>query len=301
MAAVDSQAGSVAADVAHAVSEGQCILFLGAGVHVPPPEGSAYSYPEEQRPPLGSALSEDLAKKCDLGERFPKESARALPRVSLFYETAKSRKGLVDEITSAVQVGKKPSPIVRALAELPFPLVITTNYDQLFERALSDAAKGPQVTVYSPDSGHATDDYHGAAPSPERPFVLKIHGDIGTPESIVVTDEDYIQFVLRMSDKEPYNPVPMTAQFFLMKWTTLFVGYSLVDYNLRLLFKTLRWRIDKANIPDAYSVDLYPDPLILDVWQNQNRYVKFLAEDVWAFVPELYRSVMGKEMPDFRA
>ena len=30
-----------------------------------------------------------------------------------------------------------------------------------------------------------------------------------------ITDEDYIQFVLRMSDKEPYDPVPLTFKFYL--------------------------------------------------------------------------------------
>ena len=90
-----------------------------------------------------------------------------------------------------------------------------------------------------------------------------------------------------MSDKEPFYPVPMTFQYHLKKWPTLFVGYSLMDYNLRLLFKALRWRIDPANILDAYSVDKYPDPLILDVWWNRERYVRFIAQDVWRFVPEL--------------
>jgi hypothetical protein len=293
-------AGTVTDDIARAVSNGECILFLGAGVHCPPPEGSGYAYPEEERPPMGSALSEQLAAKCDLAARYPNESPRQLARVSLFYETTRSRNQLVDEIKAAVQNGKRPSPALRALAELGFPLVITTNFDRLFERALMEAGKDPELSVYSPSSSDETRDYPGAQPTPERPFVLKIHGDVGHPESLVVTDEDYIQFVLRMSDKEPYHPVPMTFRFFFMKWTTLFVGYSLIDYNLRLLFKTLRWRIDSANVPDTYSVDLYPDPLILDVWQNQRRYVKFLAEDVWTFVPELYRKVMGKEMPDYR-
>ena len=95
-----------------------------------------------------------------------------------------------------------------------------------------------------------------------------------------------------MSDKGQYDPVPMTFRYFFQKWTTLFVGYSLLDYNLRLLFKTLRWRIDKARIPDIYSVDLHPDPLIFDVWHNQRRYVKFVAEDIWTFVP---RALPGRE------
>ena len=72
-----------------------------------------------------------------------------------------------------------------------------------------------------------------------------------------------------MSDKEPYDPVPLSLKFPLTEWTTLFVGYSLLDYNLRLLFKTLRWKIDSANIADMYSVDFRPDPLIVDVWQSQ--------------------------------
>jgi hypothetical protein len=44
-----------------------------------------------------------------------------------------------------------------------------------------------------------------------------------------------------------------------------------------------------ANVPDMYSVDVRPDPLILDVWQSQRRYVKFIAQDVWSFVPRLVR------------
>jgi hypothetical protein len=114
--------------------------------------------------------------------------------------------------------------------------------------------------------------------------------------SLVVTDEDYIQFVLRMSDKEPYDPIPLSLKFFLTGSTTLFVGYSLLDYNLRLLFKALRWKVDAANVPDMYSVDYAPDPLIMDVWQSQRRYVKFIAQDVWAFVPALYALVRGEEL-----
>jgi hypothetical protein len=34
----------------------------------------------------------------------------------------------------------------------------------------------------------------------------------------------------------------------------------------------------------------------MDVWQSQRRYVKFIAQDVWAFVPRLYELVSGKEL-----
>ena len=139
-----------------------------------------------------------------------------------------------------------------------------------------------------------TDDYpFDEDPSANRPFVLKIHGDVLDGTSIVITDEDYIQFVLRMGDKQEYHPVPETMRFYLKKWPTLFVGYSLRDYNLRLLFKTLRWKIDRGGFPLAYSVDLFPDPLVFDVYFQQRRYINFLVQDLWTFIPELHKQVKG--------
>src|SRR5215207_3277527 len=292
--AIDVDVSSVLELIADAVRRQQCILFLGAGAHAPPPEKSPFEYRPEDRPPFGSALSRELARTCGLGERFPNEDPANLQRVALFYEIARSRHQLVDAIRNAVQVGRQPSPMLRALAELGFPLVITTNYDQLFESALAAVGKQPRIAVYTPNL-EATTDYRD--PSSQSPIVFKIHGDISHPETLVVTDEDYIQFVLRMSNKDPYDPVPLTLKFYLTGWTTLFLGYSLLDYNLRLLFKTLRWKLDSANVPDMYSVDYHPDPLIFDVWHNQRRYVKFIAQDVWAFVPRLYELVTRKELP----
>jgi hypothetical protein len=279
--------------VADTVRAQECILFLGAGVHAPPPAGSTFAYPAERRPPIGPALSRKLAEDCGLTKRLPREEPGNLQRVALAYEIAFSRARLVDAISDAVHVSKEPSPMLRALAQLDFPVVITTNYDQLFEKALREAGKEPRVAIYTPKLVETTD-YR--KPTAQSPIVFKIHGDISRPETIVVTDEDYIDFVLRMSNKEPYDPLPRRLKVYLTDWTTLFVGYSLLDYNLRLLFKTLRWKIDNANLPDMYSVDFAPDPLIMDVWQSQRRYVKFIAQDVWAFAPRLYELVTGKEL-----
>jgi hypothetical protein len=281
--------------IAEKVKRGECILFLGAGVHYPPPQNSAYVYPESQQPKLGNGLSKQLAESCQLLLKYQNEDVSNLQRVSLFYEKIMSRNSLVEEVKKIVSDGKQPSPAVRALAELNFPLIITTNYDQLFEKALYKAGKNPRVGIYNHDEFTKTTDHQAA--SIEQPFVFKIHGDVDKPESMVITDEDYIHFVLRMSDKDTYHPVPETFRYRFKCWPTLFIGYSLMDYNLRLLFKTLRWKIDQANIPETYSVGPSPDPLILDVWQNQRRYVKFIVQDLWTFVPKLYQTIKGVEMP----
>ena len=293
MHAAMTEFSRVVEQIGDAVGRGQCILFLGAGVHAPPPEGSPFSYPAEQRPPFGADLSRELVGACDYARRFPQGDPANLQRVALAYEIDNSREALVDVITAAVHTGRSPSPMLHALARMDFPIVITTNYDRLFERALFAAGKTPRTTVYRPER-EPTRVYNDA--TAQNPVIYKLHGDIAERDSIVVTDEDYIQFVLRMGDKDPDDPIPLTLKYHLTTLTTLFVGYSLVDYNLRLLFKTLRWKIDPANRPDMYSVDRRPDPLILDVWQSQQRYVRFIAEDVWSFVPELYERVLGEEL-----
>jgi predicted RNase H-like HicB family nuclease len=271
----------------------QCILFLGSAIHVPPPpELPQYKYPAEKSPPIGSQLAKILAKKCN----YPGADWWNLQRVAQYFEKEVTfRSILVDEIKQAVDVGREPSPILRMLADLEFPIVITTNYDHLYEQALEQKAKAENiakpfdVSIYNPNVNRKAETVDcPRVPDPKRPYLLKIHGDISEPESIVLTDEDYIQFVLRMSEKHPFHPFGNNVLAHLIKWPTLFVGYSLTDYNLRLLFKTLRWKLDAARIPPNYSVDKKPDDLIRDVWEKQRRYVSFIVLNLWDCIPKLH-------------
>jgi SIR2-like domain len=286
--------------IAEKVSTGKCVLFLGAGVHSPPPQDSGYTYPESERPPIGSALSRALAAKSGFAAAVPGEDERNLQRVSQHFELVKGRDELVRELVTAVATDKQPSPVVRALAELNFQLIITTNYDRLFENALIAAKKRPFVSVYKKNEivDVPTVDFPVTEDlSPTRPFVFKIHGDIEDAPSIVVTDEDYIHFILRMAATGYYDPIPKSFQEQFRRWPTLFIGYSLKDYNLRVLFRTLRWKVDRSQFPKTYSIDLYPDPLIKTVWGDRGQLVSFIAQNVWTFMPALYKKVTGKEMP----
>ncbi|MBM3235375.1 SIR2 family protein [Candidatus Poribacteria bacterium] len=278
------------------IKKGNCILFLGAGVHAPPPEDSPYVYPEEQRLPLGRVLAEKLADGCDYKQKFPKESYLDLQRVSLCFETTPGlgRSKLVDYLTNHLRTGKKPSPALVMLAGLPFKIFVTTNYDLLLESALRKFDKDPAIFVYNPRSDEPTPDME-EDPTAERPLIFKMHGDLNQRDSIVITDEDYITFIQRMSDKDILHPVPQTVRYRMQKWPTLFVGYSLRDYNLRLLFRTLHWHVDPANIQPSFSVDRNPDPLLLQVWQNERRLITFVTQDLWTFVPWLFKEIKGKE------
>jgi len=285
-------------DLVASIKKGDCILFLGAGLHAPPSENSKYKYPDEERPPGAWKLTQELAEGCDYKNIMGEDPNGDLQRVALCYEYSpgKGRAALVKKLEEQIKTGRKPSPAVRMLASMPFKIVVTTNWDQLYESALRhpDVDKDPYLVIYDPDPAKPTPDAPDD-PTPERPLLFKIHGDLDKRESIVVTDEDYITFVQRMSDKEALHPVPQTIRYRMTRWPTLFIGYSLRDYNLRLLFRTLRWKLDLSAIPQSISVDFKPDPLILKVWQDERRFITFVNTDLWTFVPWLYKQVHGKE------
>lgn len=286
--------------LAKRIKSGECILFLGAGVHAAPPEDSPYSpsYPPDQRPLLGAALADELAKGCNFSTNFPSESARDLQRVSLAFEIEANlgRKELITALQQFLMTGKKFSPALEMLARLPFRIIVTTNYDRLLETALRKVSKDPHILVYNPDppANKSTPDLQGD-PSVERPLLFKMHGDLETPESVVITDEDYIRFVQRMADGDARHPVPHTVRFRMQQWPTLFVGYSLRDFDLRLLFRTMRWGVDDSMFPKSFSVDRRPDELTLQVWQNKRGIVTFVTEDLWALVPWLFKEIQGKD------
>lgn len=296
---------AIPAEIIETVRMGKCILFLGAMASARAPEGGLYAY--KVTPPGGGELSARLAKRFG----YPGDDVKNLQRVALFTEfrSGGSRKALVDavaeEITrpsgdSPANQEIEPSPALRMLAALPFRIVITTNYDRLFDVALGDAKtlsgrrKKPVVRVYDPTRTSPPEDVP-MDPDEEKPILLKLHGDIDKPESVVITEEDYIAFIQRMSNPH-FHPIHEFIRVRMRAWPFLFVGYSLKDYNLRLLFRTLRWGIDVANFPLSFSVDPYPDNLVVAVWQRSPQpMVSFIEEDLWSFVPALYQAVIGEE------
>jgi hypothetical protein len=267
-----------------------CVLILGAGVHAPPPDDSPFVYPPQDRPPLGRQLSLMLSADCSCDAERPDHEKGDLQRAALCYEVKHGRNGLANKIIEILEP-TKPSPLLLALTALPFRFIVTTNFDTLLERALRRHDKEPFVSVYNPNNRERTRNPHDV--SAERPLVLKIHGSIDNADSLVITDEDYIQFILRMRDHEPFNPLPDDIEFNLKKRLNLFIGYSLMDYNLRLMFKTMRWGKDDADLPKAYSIDLRPDRLIRYFWEGRRDHIRFVVENHWQFVPRLYEACTG--------
>lgn len=295
----------VPAEIANSVRSGKCILFLGAMASAPSPPGCRHVY--DKCPPGGGRLSQRLAEKFD----YPGEDKTNLARVSLFVEFGPmgSRNRLVETVIREIarpdanvpaNFRMEPSPALRMLAALPFRIIITTNYDRLFDTALAEAKtsaginKNPIIRIYDP-TRHGPPEEVPDDPNDENPVLLKLHGDIDKYESLVITEEDYITFIQRMADPH-LHPIHDYIRMKMRAWPVLFVGYSLKDYNLRLLFRTIRYSLDMPYIKPSFSVDPFPDNLIVAVSQRANPpMINFIYQDLWTFVPALYKKVLEKE------
>lgn len=274
--------------IAANIKKGRCILFLGAGVNYCSDENEQL-YKKEQRPPTGWELAQLI--KAELMHKDILKDDFNLSEIAQYHELEQgSFDSLTDLLTRCIKTGKSPSPLLYYLADMPFQYIMTTNYDQLFETALVARGKQPHVGVYNRQRDKVTYDVPPASITVQQPFLYKVHGDIDSRPSIVITDEDYIQFILRMSDKENYNPIPQSFTDALTTKSILFIGYRLMDYNLRLLFKTLRWGRDPITLPKNYSIDPAPNHLIQLLFED-NYKTHFIVLDAWKIIPLLYKEI----------
>ncbi len=238
------------------IKNGRCTPFIGAGA----------CYPIL---PLGKEIARKWAEEYS----FPLEDSHDLIRVSQFLAMKKEAmfpknelKDIIDDKLKNIdsRYFKSADEIHGVLANLPFPIYITTNYDDLMERALKALTnpKEPKTEICKwnkpiKDIPSIFDKQQIFKPSVANPVVFHLHGYIDVPESMVLTEDDYLDFLVNMN-KEP-DLIPAPIQKALMGSSLLFLGYGMRDWNFRVLFRSLVSYIDKAVAYTHYAVQTAPN------------------------------------------
>lgn len=105
-----------------------------------------------------------------------------------------------------------------AILDARFPIIYTTNYDHWIERAYAIRGIPISKIVHGDD---IADVVVGDAQ------VVKFHGDLDHPETMVLTEADYFERLRFDSELD------LKLQSDLLQYSILFVGYSLTDLNMR--------------------------------------------------------------------
>jgi len=129
------------------------------------------------------------------------------------------------------------------LARLPCPVFVTGHPASLIGAALREAGKEPveEVCRWRPDVYDwplsIFEAEPGYVPSANRPLVFHVFGRLEVPDSLVITEDDYMEFMIRAAEDKTLIPPPVRAA--LADSALLLLGFNLQDYDVRVLLRTL--------------------------------------------------------------
>lgn len=259
--------------------KGLVIPFLGAGAslsHRDPNEADTFHVPN------ASELANYLARKSE----FPSGESIDLAKVAQYYSLMGGRAPLNRELHAIFDRDFPLAPLHTFLAGVERPLlIITTNYDDLIERAFTERGRQFDVVVHttSPDLGDRILWLeHGASTpreiSPNRldidlnsvTVIYKMHGAIDRRkpdrDQFVITEDDYVDFLVRMTKNKAIPAIfaePFQSSHFL------FLGYSLRDWNLRVILNRIQNDLRRQADITSWGIQYKPSLLERKFWQKR--------------------------------
>jgi hypothetical protein len=252
------------------VKSGDCTPFLGAGASV----GTL---------PIGKELSSTWADEYDYPFDNRTDLAEVMQYASIIEKDPVTVKQHVTDYLS--NLGRPdfrdPTEPHALLARFPISVYLTTNYDDFMTQALHRARKDPKTVVCPWYRGADDDvgtriprDYH---PGAEQPLVYHLHGSFHHPSSLVLTDQDYSEFLVKLVGERGMNErriVPTQVLNALTRQPLLFIGYSLRDASFRTLFHGLVKSVAEVQKRRHVSVQLpLPKSMGVDARQRAKRYL----------------------------
>jgi SIR2-like domain len=290
-----------------ALEDGSLVPLLGAGVNMSG-RTSAWSQGTSFLP-SGDELARYLAAKFKYEYNDPKELE--LIRVSQFVALKGSSKGLYRELHSVFSGAHEPGAVHKLLAALPgtfeargekprYQLIMTTNYDRALEAAFDAAGERYHLLLYlseGQDRGrfvHRAPD--GATKLIDDPnknevsmedctVIVKIHGSVGDApgaDSYVITEDDYLDYLMQSTDITNLFPVHLAAHL-TNDAQFLFLGYKLRDWNLRVILNRI-WQEQQLS-GKSWAIQLKPEALDLLFWRRHE--VDILDVELDEYVREL--------------
>lgn len=153
---------------------------------------------------------------------------------------------------------------LRILAELPLSIYITTSYYDFLETALKAAGKKPVTEICYWQDDLADDVPSIFASDPDfqptsmRPLVYHLNGLDAYPSSLVISEDDYLDFLVKVS--EDLEAVPRRVSQAFADSTLLLLGYQLDDWNFKTLFRGLINTRRASRRLLSLSIQMVPTP-----------------------------------------
>jgi hypothetical protein len=188
------------------------------------------------------AMTDEWTLRARLGEYISEELERRYADVV----GGAPKAALGDRLKLAWEhrLAESSADIHRTLAGLSCPIYVTAHPANLLAEALHRAGKEPVVELcrWRPDvydwPVSTVESDPGYVPSPERPLVFHVFGNLDFPDSLVLTEDDYFDFLIAVTENKD-ELVPTSVRSRLADSALLFLGFGLQDWDVRVLLRTL--------------------------------------------------------------
>jgi hypothetical protein len=305
--------------IADLLKKGHVVPFLGAGVNYGMRQASAkWDERTSEFLPSGAELSRFLAEQSSFPSKNRYDLADLAKVASYFVETS-DRGYLCERLHELFNRDYSPCEIHTYLAKRQTPLlIVTTNYDDMMERALQAAGHPYDLVIHLSDRKDVAASVlwwrQGSdKPLPVNPNELDHHIDLKTTsvvykmhgtvdrllqewDSYVITEEDYVDFLSLMTRQVA---VPSMFMRHFRERHFLFLGYGLHDWNLRVVLRNLKPILpsdDDTSVTSteqdhgrtSWAVQYRPSKLEVALWNA--RKVKIYDVDISEFVKRLRES-----------
>jgi hypothetical protein len=165
--------------------------------------------------------------------------------------------GLGDQMSAALREilarpGLEPTTLHRLLANISWPAILTTNFDNLLETVL------PEIEVLTWRERERIIDVLRSG----VPHLMLVHGSVNQPESIVLSPSEY-----RESMRNPAQSTYLGT--LLSQYTFLFIGCSLTDPDIKLFLENGVSAFGKSASPHyALLPSNYVNDIAASYWRD---------------------------------
>ena len=230
------------------LQSGQCVLVLGPDIAAEPVPGNSGAANESSS--LRDAFCQYLVEQLEADDQ--KVGEKVLFAVAQQFNDSPSTVNLKNIAAQFFRDSRyRPGPLHLGLARCPFSVVLTTCHDDLFEQALVENRKIPSRYWYHYRGEPRDNKELAGTPDPTNPALYHLFGAVDEPNSLVLTENDLLDFVIRVVSGRPKLPDSLRSA--LRNKTFIFFGFGIRHWYLRVLLKLI-----------VHSLELSPGSVALE-------------------------------------
>ncbi len=239
------------------IQSGKCTPIIGPRVHgrwLPTPEQVAtqwaklHDYPFLDREEL-ARVSQYMASnqgddfpRCEMLDTLMGAFTERLPEELRPKQQCATLTEMTRKVGWPALVADDPNETHQVLASLNLPLYLTTNFDNFMFEALAAQGKSPAREICRwnrdlEDLPSLFEEDPNYVPTPEAPLVYHLFGTDEEINSLVLTEDDYLDFLVKISAE--MDRIPNYIRGAMANSALMFVGYSLYDWEFRVILRGL--------------------------------------------------------------